>query len=211
MRFRVRANRSVLRWLPVGQAPRPSVLRLERALQQTNDLVYRHSRRTGIASRPTKSQQEAAMPSNAIAHFAEAGEVNKKPLLEERRDRGVQIGRLREQPEFAHDQRGVRGRAEKIRNKAKARCDLTFKVFLAGISGFRIWKKRNYRHGSHHPHESTKHTPELKAGSVQNCTPCAAAGRTDQCRVADLRTQDRAFAVRDVPGADIGARYPPRA
>jgi hypothetical protein len=39
-----------------------------------------------FASSPTKPQQETAMPGNAMAHFAEAGEVNKKPLLEERRN-----------------------------------------------------------------------------------------------------------------------------
>jgi len=60
-----------------------------RSLQQTNDLIYRHCRSIGIASSPTKPQQETAMPGNAIAHFAEAGEVNKKPLLEERRDADV--------------------------------------------------------------------------------------------------------------------------
>jgi hypothetical protein len=34
------------------------------------------------------------------------------------------------------DERGFRGRAEKIRNKAKACGDLTFEVFLVSVSGF---------------------------------------------------------------------------
>ena len=106
-------------------------------LQQTNDLADRHCRRIGIARRPTKPQQEAAVSRNAIAHFAEAGEVDKEPLLEERWDRGVQIGRLRELPQFANNEGRVRRRAEKIRNKTKARCDLALEVFLAARLGIR--------------------------------------------------------------------------
>lgn len=68
------------------------------SLQQPSDLAYGHCRRVGIAGRATEPQQEAAVSGNALAHFAEAGEVDKKPLLEERRDRVVQIGRFGEQP-----------------------------------------------------------------------------------------------------------------
>jgi len=49
------------------------------------------------------------MPGNAIAHFAEAGEVNKKPLLEERRDADVKSYRwmTKEYRGYAPERLGV--------------------------------------------------------------------------------------------------------
>jgi len=76
--------------------------------------------------------------------LAKAGEIDKKPFLEQSRDWVVQIGRLREQPQFANDQRSIRCRSEKIRNKAEARGDLALEIFLAGVlRARRPWETRN--------------------------------------------------------------------
>jgi hypothetical protein len=83
---------------------------------------------------------------DAIPRFAKAREVDKQPFLEERGDRSVQIGRLREQPQLACDKRGIRSRAEKIWNKPKARGDLALEIFLARIFELRFWEQRNYSH-----------------------------------------------------------------
>ena len=95
-----------------------------RAPQQADDLRYRHRLSVGIPRCPAKPQQKAAMANDAIARLAKAGEVNKQALLEEARDRRVQIGRLRELPQLAHDGGRIRRGAEEIWHQAKARCDL---------------------------------------------------------------------------------------
>jgi hypothetical protein len=73
------------------------------------------------------------VPCDAIANFAEAREVNKKALLEKGWDGGVQIGRLRELPQFVDDEGGIRSGSKKIWNKTEARGDLAFERFLGGV------------------------------------------------------------------------------
>jgi hypothetical protein len=85
----VRANRSVLRRLPGGQAPPQHVHRKVWSAGADEPTVITGIR---IAGRPTESQQEAAVSRNAVANFAKAREIDKQPFLEQRRDRGVQIG-----------------------------------------------------------------------------------------------------------------------
>src|SRR4029077_16436961 len=89
--------------------------------------------------------------------------------------------------------KGASGAERKKFGTRPKRGDLAFEVFLAGVSGFRIWKKRNYRHGSHHPHESTKHMSELKAGSVQNCTPRRCRTITSMSALACFAASSRTF------------------
>ena len=121
----------------------------DRSLQQSDDLRDRHRLRIGITGSPTQPQQETAVSGDAIAHLAEPREVDKKSFLEEGRKGGVQIGRLREPPQFVDHERSIRSGAEKVWHQAKARRDLTFKSFLRGLlrpPGF--GEKGGYRHCS---------------------------------------------------------------
>lgn len=61
---------------------------------------------------------------------------------------GVQIGRLRELPQFMDDEGGIRSGSEKIWNESEARGDLAFERFLGGaLRVGRIREKRHNRHG----------------------------------------------------------------
>lgn len=55
------------------------------ALERTNHLRNRHHWRIWIAGGSTEFQQEAAVPRDAVTNLAKAGEIDKKPFLEERR------------------------------------------------------------------------------------------------------------------------------
>ena len=75
------------------------------------------------------------MPCDAVAHFAEPGEVRKKPLLEDRGNRIVEISRFREIPKFFNDLRRVRCRYEEVWHQTKAALDLTLKGSQPGRRG----------------------------------------------------------------------------
>jgi hypothetical protein len=59
----------------------------QRAPQESHDLVNGLGRVFPVAGCASQTSQEAYMPRNAIPHFAKAGEINEKPLLEKRRER----------------------------------------------------------------------------------------------------------------------------
>ena len=63
------------------------------------------------------------MARDAIAHLAEAREVDKQPLLEQRRQRVVQIGEASETPQVLDDLRVLR-EPEEVRQQAEAVDDL---------------------------------------------------------------------------------------
>ena len=49
------------------------------------------------------------MPYNAVAHLAKSREVDKKPFLEQRRDRVVEIARLGKLPKPLNELGRIRG------------------------------------------------------------------------------------------------------
>ena len=55
------------------------------------------------------AKQEATMPYNAVAHLAKSREVDKKPFLEQRRDRVVEIARLGKLPKPLNELGRIRG------------------------------------------------------------------------------------------------------
>jgi hypothetical protein len=64
------------------------------------------------------------MARNAIADSAEARQVDEKTLLENGRERTVEIGSLRESPQFLGNLRGFRGEPKKVRKNTESRLNL---------------------------------------------------------------------------------------
>ena len=63
------------------------------------------------------------MPDDAVADLAESREMDEEPLLEQRRQRAVQVGRLRKLPEFLDQPRRRIGGTEEIGEDAETILD----------------------------------------------------------------------------------------
>jgi hypothetical protein len=71
------------------------------------------------AGRPALADEKADVPHDAVADLTESREMDEEPLLEQRRQRAVQVGRLRKFPELL-DQSGRRIRGtEKVGENAE--------------------------------------------------------------------------------------------
>src|ERR1700751_1985024 len=80
----------------------------------------------------------------AVTDFAEPGEVNKEPLLEDRRHRVVELARFGKAPQFFDDFRILARRQEKVRHQPEATGDFAMEGGLVGrwqgrSSGSRRW------------------------------------------------------------------------
>src|SRR6187402_854921 len=72
----------------------------ERPPQHLDHLVDSLGRRVGVSGWPPLADEKADVADNAVADLAESREMDEKPLLEQRRQRAVQVGRLRKLPQF---------------------------------------------------------------------------------------------------------------
>jgi hypothetical protein len=77
---------------------------------------------SGLAS-ASPANEKADVADDAVADFAESGEMNEEPLLEQRRQRAVQVGRLGKLPEFLDQPRRGIGGTEEIGEDAEAILD----------------------------------------------------------------------------------------
>ena len=95
----------------VGRAHRPSLIWLlllssspalaqGRPPQERGHLLDGFGSRVGVSGRPDLADEKANMPDDAVADLAESREVDEQPLLEQRRQRAVQVRRLRELPQL---------------------------------------------------------------------------------------------------------------
>jgi hypothetical protein len=86
----------------------------KRPSQEFNDVCKTLRADSRIASRTAKSHQEANVTSNAVTDGAKARQVDEKTLLKNRGKRIVEVGSLREPPEFLGDLGSLRREAEEI-------------------------------------------------------------------------------------------------
>ena len=87
-------------------------------------LLDRLVSRVRVSGRSTLADEKADVPDDAVADLAESRKMDKEPLLEQRRQRAVQIGRPRELPEFLNEPRRRLSGAEEIREDAEPILDL---------------------------------------------------------------------------------------
>src|SRR6185369_1653957 len=66
------------------------------------------------------ADQKSAVADDAVTDCAEARYKDEQPLLEQRRNGALDVGRPGEVPEFLDDLRRIRGRHEKIRYQPEA-------------------------------------------------------------------------------------------
>jgi len=84
------------------------------------------------------ADEKADVPDNAVADLAESREMDEQPLLEQRRQRAVQVGGLRKLPQFLRKpRRGISG-TEEIGEDAETNGDLApetkrVRVFLGEL------------------------------------------------------------------------------
>ena len=90
----------------------------------------RHALRAhiGVASRTAKSHQETRVTGDAVANCAKAGQVNKKPLLKNRGEGIIEVGRLCECPKFCCDLGSFRCEAKEIRDDPESLLYAIFKI-----------------------------------------------------------------------------------
>ena len=104
-------------------------LRERRALgegppQHLDHLLDRLGCRVGVSGRPALADEKADVPDDAVADLAESREMDEEPLLEQRRQRAVQVGRLRKLPEFLDQPRRRISGTEEIGEDAETIGDL---------------------------------------------------------------------------------------
>ena len=104
-------------------------LRERRALgegppQHLDHLVDSLGCRVGVSGWPALADEKADVPDNAVADLAESREMDEEPLLEQRRQRAVQVGRLRKLPEFLGQPRRRISGTEEIGEDAETIGDL---------------------------------------------------------------------------------------
>jgi len=95
----------------------------ERPPQHLDHLLDGLGFRVGVSGRPAVANEKADVADDAVADFAESGEMNEEPLLEQRRQRAVQVGRLGKLPEFLDQPRRGIGGTEEIGEDAEAILD----------------------------------------------------------------------------------------
>ena len=76
----------------------------------------------------TLAKQESHMAHDAVAHWAEAGEPDEKPLLEDRRHRVVEIAGLGESPQLLDQLGRGRRRTEEVREDAETTGNFGFEI-----------------------------------------------------------------------------------
>jgi|HubBroStandDraft_3_1064219.scaffolds.fasta_scaffold650551_2 hypothetical protein len=86
----------------------------KRPLKELNDICNALCKHSRVASGTAKPQQKTSMTSNAVADGAEARQVDEKTLFKNGGQRIVQVGSLRESPQFLGDLGRVRCEAEEI-------------------------------------------------------------------------------------------------
>ena len=85
----------------------------ERPPQHLDHLVDGLWYRVGVSCRPALTDEKADVPDNAVTDLAESREMDEQPLLEQGRQRAVQVGRLRKLPQFLDKPwRGISGTEE---------------------------------------------------------------------------------------------------
>ena len=104
-------------------------LRERRALgegppQHLDHLLDSLGSRVGVSGRPALADEKADVPDDAVADLAESREMDEEPLLEQRRQRAVQVGRLRKLPEFLDQPRRRISGTEEIGEDAETIGDL---------------------------------------------------------------------------------------
>ena len=96
----------------------------ERSPQQLDHLLDGFGFRVGVSGRPALTDEKANMPDDAVADLAESREVDEQPLLEQRRQRAVQVGRLCKLPQFLDQPRRRISGTEEIGEDAETIRDL---------------------------------------------------------------------------------------
>ena len=96
----------------------------ERPPQHLDHLLDGLGSRVGVSGRPALANEKADVPDDAVADFAESREMDEEPLLEQRRQRAVQVGRLRKLPEFLDQPRRRISGTKEIRKDAETIRDL---------------------------------------------------------------------------------------
>ena len=96
----------------------------ERPPQHLDHLLDSLGSRVGVSGRPALANEKADVPDDAVADLAESREMDEEPLLEQRRQRAVQVGRLRKLPELLDQPRRRIGGTKEIGEDAETIRDL---------------------------------------------------------------------------------------
>src|SRR6516225_80014 len=127
------------------------------------------------------------MAHDAVTHRAKAGKIYEQPFLEQCRQWTVEIGRLREAPEFIDQARSGCRRAKEIRHQAEASLNLLGKPALVRRSVLDVLLVlRLSSKGSPVAHES---------GSAASTMLCSISGG-DALTWARIRMRPKAWRVR---------------
>ena len=145
-----------------------------RRLQEPDGLLDGLRRRRRVAGRVTVSHQESAVARDAVADLAEAGEIDEEPLLEERRNRIVEIGGLGEIPKPFDQLRRIRRRHEEVGHQAKAAGDFTMEGRGGSGRGSGGGRNRNRRSKDRRIHGHSSRSCDL-ADLRQGCSRPQAA------------------------------------
>jgi hypothetical protein len=105
------------------------------ATEPFDDLLDRVGLRSGISGWPPLTDEKAHVPDDAVADLAESRQMDEQALLEQRRERTVQVGRLRELPELLDQSRRGVGGTEEARKNTEAVPDLTPEATRARLEG----------------------------------------------------------------------------
>jgi hypothetical protein len=97
-------------------------------LQTLNNVGNTLGTRSRIACRTAKSHQKTNMATNAIADSAKARQVDEKTLLENGRQRIVEVGSLCESPQILSNLGSRRCETEEIRKNPESLLYAIFKV-----------------------------------------------------------------------------------
>ena len=97
----------------------------DRPPQHLDHLLDSLGSRVGVSSRPALAEQKADVPDDAVADLAESRQMNEESLLEQRRQRAVEVGRLRKLPEFLDQPRRRISGTKEIGEDAETIDDLT--------------------------------------------------------------------------------------
>jgi hypothetical protein len=96
----------------------------ERPPQHLDHLLDCLGSRVGVSGRPALADEKADVPDDAVADLAESREMDEEPLLEHRRQRAVQVGRLRKLPQLLDETWRCISGTKEIREDAKTIRDL---------------------------------------------------------------------------------------